>query len=59
VFFLEVEEFRRVKSFEYMGNEGSCPIERQDFYRAAKNLVDLFELDEGRFWIRASDMSVI
>lgn len=59
VFILEVEGFRRVKSFEFLGDETKCPIDRQDFRKAAKSLVDIFELDEGRFWIRAADMSVI
>jgi len=59
VFLLEVEGFRRVKSFEYFGDEQSCPIDRRDFHKAAKSLVDIFELKEGRFWIRAADMSVI
>lgn len=59
VFLLEVEGFRRVKYFEYMGQDDLCPIERGDFEKAAKTLVDLFELDEGRFWIRGSDLSVI
>lgn len=59
VFLLEVEGFRRVKSFEYMGKDNICPIERADFDKAARTLVELFELDEGRFWIRGSDMSVL
>jgi hypothetical protein len=57
-FLLEVEGFRRVKTFEFMGPDEMCPIDRHDFHRAAKNLVDIFELNEGRFWIRASDFSV-
>lgn len=58
VFLLEVSSFRRVTSFEYMGKDELCPIERGDFDRAAQTLVELFELDEGRFWIRGSDLSV-
>ncbi len=58
-FLLEVEGFRTVKSFEFYGPDEKCPIERHQFLRAAKSLVDVFELDEGRFWIRASDLSVV
>ena len=58
-FLLEVEGYRRVKSFEFHGPDEKCPIDRHDFLRAAKSLVDVFELDEGRFLIRASDLSVV
>jgi hypothetical protein len=58
-FLLEVEGFRRVKLFEFYGPDDKCPIDRHEFSRAAKSLVDVFELDEGRFWIRASDFSVV
>ncbi len=59
VFLLEVEPYRRVKSFEYMGDEKNCPLLPEDFMRAARSIVDLNELDDGRFWIRAEDFSVL
>jgi hypothetical protein len=59
MFFLEVEPYRRVKSFEYMGDESNCPLLEEDFMRAARSIVDLNGLDDGRFWIRAEDFSVI
>ncbi len=59
VFLLEVESYRRVKSFEYVGDEKNCPLVPEDFMRAARAIVDLNELDDGRFWIRAADFSLI
>jgi hypothetical protein len=59
VFLLEVEPYRRVKSFEYVGDESKCPLLEKDFMRAARSIVDLNGLDDGRFWIRAADFSVI
>ncbi len=59
IFLLEVEPYRRVKSFEYMGDESKCPLLQEDFMRAARSIVDLNGLDDGRFWIRAEDFSVI
>jgi hypothetical protein len=59
MFLLEVESYRRVKSFEYMGAESNCPLLPEDFMRAARAIVDLNELNDGRFWIRAEDFSVL
>lgn len=59
VFFLEVEPYRHVKSFEYMGDEKNCPLLPEDFMRAARSIVDLNELNDGRFWIRAEDFSLM
>ena len=59
VFLLEVEPYRRVKSFEYVGDESKCPLLEKDFMRAARSIVDLNGLDDGRFWIRAADFSVL
>ncbi len=59
VFLLEVEPYRRVKSFEYLGDESKCPLSPEDFMRAARAIVDLNELNDGRFWIRADDFSLM
>lgn len=59
VFLLEVEPYRHVKTFEYMGDMSSCPLLKEDFMRAARAIVDLNELDGGRFWVRAEDFSVL
>jgi hypothetical protein len=59
MFFLEVEPYRRVKSFEYVGDESKCPLLPEDFMRAARAIVDLNELNDGRFWIRAGDFSLM
>ena len=40
VFLLEVEPYRRVKSFEYVGDESKCPLLEKDFMRAARSIVD-------------------
>jgi hypothetical protein len=57
-FLLEVEPYKRVKSFKYLGDMQRCPLSPEDFMRAAHTIVHLNELEQGRFWIRAEDFSV-